>query len=214
MRIKNRIITLSSLIVLPLNVNSWKQLEFRNIKANTVSTIKQNGDHLKISVSQSASPLVYKFDKPKRIKSLNVEARLLSGSLDFHGITQGASGADDFLLRVGLVAKGNQQLNFLQKIVAPSWVKELHRMGKESTGIDKIYFYNIASEALSWNERIHPRSNLIVEKIVGKIQNNKIQFTVIPDQNKEILGLWISSDGDDSKSNFDLEIEKISVDEI
>lgn len=202
------------MVIIPLNVNHWKQFEFRNIKPNIVTTTNQNGDHLKISVSESASPLIYKFEKPKKIKSISVDATLLRGDLNLHGISQGESGADDFILRVGLVAKGNQQLNFLQKIVAPLWIKELHRLGKDSTGIEKIYFYNVSSGDLSWKDRVHPRSKLIAEKIVKKIDGNKIQFNVNTDLEKEYLGLWISSDGDDSKSNFELQIDKIMIEEI
>lgn len=202
------------MIIIPLNVNHWKQFEFRSIKPNVVTTTNQNGDHLKISVSESASPLIYKFEKSKKIKSISVEATLLSGDLNLHGISQGDSGADDFILRVGLVAKGNQQLNFLQKLVAPIWVKELHKLGKDSTGIEKIYFYNVSSGDLSWQERTHPKTRLISEKIIKKIDGNKIEFTLIPDTKKEYLGLWISSDGDDSKSSFEIQIDKIMIEEI
>lgn len=214
MRIKNNILFFYSTVIIPLNVNSWKQFEFRNIKPNAVTTVNQNGDHLKISVSESASPLIYKFEKTKKIKSFTVEATMLSGELKFHGIPQGELGADDFILRVGLVAKGNQQLNFLQKIVAPVWVKELHKLGKDSSGIEKIYFFNLASENLSWKDRVHPRSKLIAEKIVKKIDGNKIQFTALTDLEKEYLGLWISSDGDDTKSSFELQIDKVMIEEI
>jgi hypothetical protein len=197
-----------------MNADNWKQLEYRNILPNKISTIIENGDHLKISVFQSASPLIYKFENPKKIKSITLKAVLNSGGLNFNGVKQGDKNGDDFILRLGFVAKGNNQLNFFQKLTAPNWVMELYKLGDEKTGVDKIYFYNLASSDITWAERIHPLSNLISEKIVGKIIDKKIEFKFDLDSSKEYLGVWISSDGDDTKSKYELQIDQLAIDEI
>jgi hypothetical protein len=197
-----------------MGVDNWKQLEYRNILPNKVSTIRENGDHLKISVFQSASPLIYKFERPKKIKSITLKAVLTNGELNLNGIKQGEKNGDDFILRLGFVAKGNNQLNFFQKLTAPNWVKELYKLSDEKTGIDKIYFYNFASTDIKWVERIHPLSNLISEKIVGKIIDKKIELQFDLDSSKEYLGIWISSDGDDTKSKYELQLDQLIIDEI
>jgi len=197
-----------------MNHQSWKQLEYRNLKPNTISTIKDNGEHLKISVSDSASPLIYKFEQAKKLKSFHIKATILQGNLNFKNIKQGDKQADDFVLRVGLVAKGNRTLNLWHKISAPRWISELYKMAKDGEGIDKIYFYNVASDNLNWNERVHPLSELISEKIVGKIVDNKIDVKVNLDGQKDYLGIWISSDGDDTKSKFEISIDEIQLEEL
>lgn len=214
MRIKSKILLFSSLVYIPLNADNWKQLEYRNILPNKVSTIRENGDHLKISVFQSASPLVYKFERAKKLKSISLKAILNSGELSFKGAKQGEKNGDDFILRLGVVAKGSNHLNFFQKLTAPNWVMELYKLGDENTGIDRIYFYNIASSDIKWGERIHPSSPLITEKIVGKIIDKKIEINVDLDSSKEYLGIWISSDGDDTKSKYELQIDQLAIEEI
>ncbi|MEC7276543.1 MAG: hypothetical protein VXV96_09495 [Bdellovibrionota bacterium] len=191
-----------------LNPKQWQQLEYKSIKANTIEV---SNDRMRIKVSESASPLIYPFQKPRKLKSLTVKGKVI-GKIKLKKMPQGTEGNDDFVFRVGLVTSGEKTLNFFQKAIAPKWIKELHSLSKgKAQGISRIHFYNVSSDQRILNQkRVHPLSDLIHESFHVLLQEEgsfslNLKKEDLP--NEEILALWISSDGDDTKSSFEVVID-------
>ena len=58
--------------------------------------------------------------------------------------------------------------------------------------------------------RIHPKSKLMVEEIIGSFpENKKISYTL--KSPLDVVALWISIDGDDTKTSFVTEISDLQL---
>lgn len=202
----------AALLSIPLSTSTnWEVLTFRNIPSNKVEFTKLG---LNISVDKSASPLIYKLPKSEPIFQIEVEGRIVSGSLKLaNPKEQGIKANDDFVLRLGLVAEGTKKLNWVQRTAAPAWIKRLHEVAPKGKGIDAIYFYEVSQDpSLIGNKRTHPLSDLMKEEVVATVgSDGKFQFTKTLDAPLPVLGLWISSDGDDSKSTYQVLITSINL---
>jgi hypothetical protein len=124
------------------NSSKWQQLKFKSINSNQVEFLK---DSLLIKVNNSASPLIYPLEDSKKLSQLNLELEV-NGSLKLGKELQGAKKNDDFLFRIGLVYEGDKTLNFLQKMMAPNWIKTLYSLSKGQSGIENVVFYNVYSD--------------------------------------------------------------------
>lgn len=93
----------------PLNHKKWELIKYDKIPSNIVS----GQTSLDIEVRRSSSPLVLSLDSPLRIKGLNISAKL-EGKINYTS-GPGSSDNDDFPLRIGLISKGDNSLNFFQK---------------------------------------------------------------------------------------------------
>lgn len=184
-------------------------LSYNKIKPNRVSF---NADHLVIDVQGSSGPIVYPFESPKALSELTIKAKI-DGNLSLKG-EQGSKGSDDFRLRVGLVYEGQKTLSFIQKKIAAKWIKTLFDLAKgKAEGIKEVYFYNTYTDSKLKNKiRKHPLSKLLREEFSLHINKEGVidqKITLNPDE--KVLGLWISSDGDDTRSKFKITINKIEV---
>jgi hypothetical protein len=120
---------------------------------------------------------------------------------------------EDSLFRMGLVAKGDKRLGWLQKKIAADWVLKLFDLASKDEGLDKIYFFNLDSSVANvGKKRIHPSSDLIHEEIVqsfdGKTPHISFQASFEP---ITTLALWLSTDGDQTGSKFEVKIKKITL---
>lgn len=199
-------------VPLQLDNHSWQSLTYKNIKANTVSQT-DNGFH--IAVSASASPLIYVFEKPLTIQDIKVLGKMGQLPVIPKGVHQGDKGADDFPFRLGLVMAGEKTLNFAEKLIAPKWVQTLYELAPKGTGVDHILFLNLANLGISpsWKQRNHPRSKgLFKETIVKQIApDQQFDLSYSLPQPASVLALWISSDGDDTASSYELTLDSISL---
>lgn len=197
---------LSAAFIVPLQSGpDWQNLSFRSIKPNQVEhTI--NG--IKVSVASSAGPLVYRFSKTKQVKGYRLELELKDGKLPH------ADGfGEDFYFRFGLVADGSNRLTGLKKIVAADWIKKLFSLVPEGTGLDKIYFFNVGpDEKKAGQKRIHPKSELMSEEIIGALLPSKSSvFERDLEKPIAVHGVWLSIDGDDTKSAYTVLIKRIEL---
>ena len=197
---------------IPLESKYWNILAYKSIPANEVLDTKSG---LLIKVASSASPIIYPFKSSATIKSLSVKLHT-SGELNLNGLTQGQEGADDFLFRIGLVYSGQKQLSFFEKTFAPTWIKKLHALAKDGQGISHIEFFNLASQSsLLGKSRTHPLSELLKENFiqVSTKKEQTLHFKISSNDisNKKVLALWMSIDGDDTKSNFSITIEELTI---
>jgi hypothetical protein len=199
----NKIILCAMFAVPTDNLNGWTQLQFSKIPANVV-----NLDEGKISleVKSSASPLIYKLSEIQDVKNFSV-------SIDVDGAVKQSNEekvSEDYVFRLGLVAVGDKTLSRFQRLLAADWVKKLFDLSPKGVGLDKIYFYNIASSSKQvGNYRVHPKTELMSEKIIAEVSKEGTYFYEL-EKPLKIAAIWISSDGDDSKSEFKVKIKKIN----
>lgn len=190
---------------LPLSEKGWISLPYRKIPPNQVSF----GDSgIAVQVKSSAGPIVHKLESPSKVRSLHVKGKVVGKKT-----TESSSFDEDSVLRLGLVAVGKQTLSGAKRWFAPDWVKTLFKLVPENSGLDKIYFFNVTDrEELIGKSRTHPKSDLIVETVSAKLDPsgnfdlNKPLETPI-----ETAAVWISIDGDDSKSEFVSTISEIKL---
>lgn len=197
---------LSAMEKIPLDASNWTSLKFNKIPDNQVDFVQ---DQISIKVNSSASPLIYKLPQPKSISTFKIVAKLEgekkieTGEFD-----------EDSVLRVGFVALGDKKLNAFHRLISPAWVKKLFDLAPKDSGLDKIYFFNVTNRnELANRERMHPDSDLIYEKVVyvSKSANKDIEFTHKLDRSLEVQAFWLSVDGDQTKSNFQLDIKSIEI---
>lgn len=189
---------------------NWQVLKYSSIPANEVSF---GTEGLAISVDKSASPIIYPLASPLNIKSIRIAGTVSNLITMSDTATQGEKGNDDFVIRVGLVIKGDKKLNWFQKKIAPEWVNTLYALAPKSTGIDHILFLNATQHHnLVGARRVHPLTDLIKEQFVwSHSSNGEFLFEVDLPEAKDVLAIWLSSDGDDTSSTYNLTYRKIEV---
>jgi hypothetical protein len=189
--------------------NGWLFLKYSKIPSNAVHTTPAG---LKIGVTNSAAPAVFPLTNILRITELRAKGRL-SGSLKIPAGRQGEKAFDDYALRVGVVEPGTRTLNWREKLLAADWVKRLFALAPPGTGISKVHFFNVGADAAQLGiTRPHPKSNLMEETVlvVPDAQGN-FAFTNHFTHPLPVLAVWISADGDNSKSSFAVLLEKIEL---
>ena len=190
------------------DVQRWQQLSYNNIPANE---IQFSDNRLTIQVDSSASPLIYPFSQPRHIQLLSMNLSV-DGYLNLQEQRQGEGNSDDFIFRIGVVYEGDKRLNAFQKAFAPDWIQTLFRLAPENTGVGYIHFFNVYSDdRLSLSQRIHPASELIAENFQIKRSDGQMLLEFQPETDQKVLALWISSDGDDTASNYQIELSNLSV---
>lgn len=183
--------------------NGWEIMTFSGTKANRVSFSERG---MLIAVNQSASPLIFPLPAAKTIDEVSLQLEI-DGYLDLDGSNQGEKDADDFIFRLGLVHAGERRLNFLQRSVAPAWIRRLYELAPDDTGISHIEFYNVYSDRqLAGKSRIHPRSDLMLENFISPrpVDGNQLAMRFKPESAKPVLAIWLSIDGDDTGSSYQI----------
>ena len=195
---------------LPLNLSSgWKALDFS--KGNT-NRVEELDGSLKVIVDQSAGPLIYQFSKARNISNISFKGRT-DGLVQLAGKPQGLDDTDDFVLRVGLIYAGTEKLNRLQLALAPGWIKELVHSSPNQTMISKLVLYNVANGKTEWTKRNHPQSKgLIEEHIVQNLsQPGQIELNIETQSANPVIGIWLSCDGDETQSKFNVWIDALTI---
>lgn len=184
----------------------WLRLSYSKIQP---TEYKFFGTKLSIQVNKSASPLLYPFEKPAKLKSLRVKGVLLE-------VPNLKPGKDDFVLRVGPAVEGQRQLNAFQRIYAPKWISELDNLARSQgrkLGHLELSVVGLKSAASNWKQRLHPDTELINEEVsleidgIGPFELRRIYSESLPPS----LGLWLGSDGDNSDAQFSLRIDELGL---
>lgn len=192
------------------DLEPWTVLSFNNIRPNEVSVVD---GALHVKVRGSASPLIYKFDEPTRIIGVAVVASW-NGELRIPaGATEGDENADDFVLKFGIVEAGDRRLNWFQRRIAADWIKQLFKLAPKNSGVNRINFLSTTQQQeLLGASRTHPLSDLLHEtRVLYLDMPGRFVMTHQLPEPVEALGLWVSVDGDNTGSNFDLRLERITL---
>lgn len=190
----------------------WELLTFKSLPGHKVNF---DSSGLKVEVSKSASPIIFPLKQAMDVSSIKVVGQLSKLLQLPEGKKQGDKGVDDFVLRVGLVVEGKKRLSWVQRQVAPQWVLKLHALAPKDKGIDRIEFL-VADQTgvLKGSSRTHPLSDLLIEKFVWslpKAGDFALDYTYAAPVRAGAI--WLSIDGDDTKSDYQLILSKIVLNE-
>jgi hypothetical protein len=191
-------------------VNDWQLLQYSGIAPNQVSFTPEG---MAVKVMGSASPIIYPFDAPRLVHRIEVTGSL-NQLLMLNAEQQGVKGNDDFTLRVGLVIAGDKTLTGLQKLFSADWIRRLFELAPRGGGVDSIYFLNAVQDSSSLGrQRQHPLSELIFENNVWLLDKpGDFALSYHLDRPREVIAIWISIDGDDSRSNYTTLIRSLQLD--
>jgi len=194
-------------IVIPLTAKSgWERLVYTNIKPNQIS-FEPTG--MRLTINNSAGPIIYPLEKPALIDSLSFTINI-SGDIQLDHHLQGEQGVDDFVFRLGLVYEGERTLNFIQRATAADWVKRLYQLAPKDVGVSYIEFYNIYSDSRLRGGQRQTSGGLIIENFTEFVSlNEDMQISIATTNTHRVLALWISADGDDTNSSFDVVVKQI-----
>ncbi len=208
---KRPVHTLFGLLLIPTqSPELWQPEKYSGIPAHVLN-FSQDG--LLIRVKNSSSPLFYPLPETKKIVGFSVDGEF-RGLPQFSKLTdQGEKGADDFALRVGFVIPGSKTLSGLKRMMAPAWVKNLYGKIPPGQGLDHVQFFNLVQNpALVTRQRVHPMSDLIQEDFVSTIDKpGSFHFNYTLKTPVNAVALWLSTDGDDTKSSFDVLVSKLQL---
>jgi len=185
----------------------WQVLQYSRIPPHKVQFTKAG---LEMAVDRSAMPLVYPLPKPLAVKRIRVKGRV-EGSLNIPAGRQGDEGYDDYVFRVGLVEPGNRTLGSIQRRLVADWVRKLYELAPPGSGISGIRFLNVGTDQIG-RSRQHPLSDLIREEVVAAPRpDGRFDFEHVLAQPLQTIAVWLSSDGDDTKSRFTVKVEAIEL---
>ena len=189
----------------------WYTLKYDSLPANHV-TFSDYG--LSIKVDKSASPLIYPLiDDPLLIEKVSIAGYVDKLVSIKNPDQQGQKGFDDFNLRFGLVLLGSNRLNWFKRQISAKWVIEMFHLAPKNQGIDHIDFLNaVLSPRLLNIVRDHPLSKYLKERNVWLMDKpGTFSYSHTFSYPRHTGALWISVDGDDTKSSFTLNIKHIQL---
>jgi len=197
----------------PLTPENWEMLKFSKMKPNTFSS---NNNGLTINVRESSSPLIQKFDKSFSFTRVVAKGEIINGKINLkndqiQGLFKKKSITDDYAFRLGLVLDGDRKRpNFFSWFLLPSWVKKLYRIVPKQMGVDRVYFLNVVHNKTGLGKkRHHPLHKVLYEEGVTQAKSGKFIIDKTFDKPMVIHGLWLSSNGEGTKSQFDTVIKSI-----
>lgn len=199
-----------SAISVPLGDQAkWQVLQYSKLPPHRVRFTKAG---LEMSVDGSAMPLIYPLPKAFAAKKIRVKGRI-EGKLAIPPGRQGEQGYDDYVFRIGLVEPGERTLGSIRRHFVADWVRKLYELAPEGSGISGIHFYNVAAErAHVGKKRQHPLSELIQEEVVAVPRaDGRFDFEHALARPLQTVAIWLSSDGDDTKSKFTVVVEQIEL---
>jgi hypothetical protein len=208
-----------AMVAIPMGTaDGWLELKFSKITPNV---IERSETGTVIKVNGSASPLIHGFGKITPVNGIAAEIEI-TGKLN--QLESWKEFEEDSLLRIGLVAEGPEKLGTMGSLFAPDWVKRMFALAPKGHGLDKIYFYSITSRnELLGKSRQHPKSKFMHEEYVflapipaGESTDTAATKPVSMSISKKFAtpiaaaGIWLSIDGDDSKSKFEIKIKSLN----
>jgi hypothetical protein len=190
-------------------MDDWQLLQYSGIAPNQISFAQEG---MTVKVMGSASPIIYPLDEARLVRRIEVTGTLYE-LLTLDAEKQGLKDNDDFGLKIGLVVAGDKTLNGMQKLFSADWVKRLYALAPDGSGIDSIYFLNaVQASARLGQQRQHPLSDLIFENNVWLLDKpGDFAMAHTLDKPRKVIAIWLSIDGDDSRSNYSTLIKSLHL---
>lgn len=200
----------AALVIPTKSMDGWRTENFSHIKSNEVSASHKG---ILVRVRKSASPLIFPLKATEIVTGLKVSGEFF-GLPKFSNIAQqGQKGSDDYALRIGLVVPGENRLSGFKKLFASQWVKHLYSQVPSNLGLDHIHFFNITQNPSQVGEtRLHSASDLIKEEFIASVEKaGPFKYEYALKYPLKAVAVWISIDGDDTKSNYEVLIAKLEL---
>ena len=201
--------TQAATVVVPLErAEGWIEWGYRGRPNHTVT---HSPSGLTVNVARSAGGLAYRLSAPAVVRRIRATGRI-DGALAVDPARQGLEGHDDFALRVGLVVRGEKRLGFFERRLAPAWVRNLHDLAPRGTGISHVHFFNVGAPGADLGrERTHPLNELLRETVATALRGDgSFDLEVTPAETAETLGIWLGTDGDDTRSTFTVRLTSLA----
>lgn len=198
-------------IVIPTNsLKDWKTEKFSSVPKNE-TTASPNG--LLIQVKSSAGPLIFPLKSKIKIVGFKIRGEFQGLPKISNPSLQGEKGSDDYPLRLGFIIPGEKKLSGFKKMIAARWVKNLYEQVKDGTGIDSIHFFNVTQNHQQVGKtRTHPASELFQEEFFAEVKHSgPFAYDFQFEKPIEAIAVWLSIDGDDTKSTFDVFISNLEL---
>jgi hypothetical protein len=206
--IKNRL-TLFAVLAVPLqSPEVWHHMKYSQIPQNEVR-FERDGVH--VAVKESTSPLIHLFGDDILVKSVHVKGRIL-GFPTLENRKEGTFDADDYAVQVGFAETGPSRLNWIERLFAPQWLRDLTNLDSERP-LGKVYFLNISQQKDVGEKNMNSRNKLVEEEVVKTMKKPDIfELDHTFDPPLKAFGVWLQSDGDDSQSAFEVAYNSLSLD--
>lgn len=200
----------AAMVIPTTNLTDWKIEQFSHIPKNEVTASAKG---LLIRINGSAGPLIYPLKAKTKISGFKVTGEFLGLPKFTNPSLQGEKGFDDYPLRLGFVIPGEKRLSGLKKMFAAQWVKSLYELVQDGTGLDSIQFFNVTQNLKQvGSERLHPSSDLLHETFFESVKSpGPFVFEHRFQIDKNVAALWISIDGDDTKSSYEVLISHLEL---
>ncbi len=195
-------------VALPLPVKEsspqWKIYRYDDLPPNHFEFGPQG---LRVGVDKSVSPLVYVFPQRTTVKGFRLEA-------DFRGLPIRADSKrddyDDKALRVGVIVPGRLKPTFLERMIMPKWTNDLIQ-SVSAEGLEKIYYFSLATANTKNLSRV-VYSRFHEEKVVDVLAApGPYDKTIDFGRSFEAAAVWLSIDGDDTKSSYEVLIKRLDL---
>lgn len=104
----------------------------------------------------------------------------------------------------------------VQRLLAPEWILRLFSLAPPGGGISQVRFFNLGVAASQIGQaRQHPLSPLLHERVVAApAADGRFEFSVAFDEPVPTVAIWISGDGDDTKSEYVMTLQAIVLEAI
>lgn len=189
---------LFSIILIPVtNTGIFFDLEYSKLTPNKVLIEKD----ITVQVASSASPLFVKIDPARPIKEIKA-----SGVISIQ--EKITLNQEDSYFQLGVIYQGDYRPNFITKKFLPEWLLKVLDMNKD-VGIGQIDFHEASYPGEEVDREDSIRSIKMTFKTQGMVDSNgKFQLSIKP-RKENIIGLWLRSDGDDSKAKFSVKVTSL-----
>ena len=188
---------LYSLVLVPfLAATNFLELKYSALPRNVVYLDKV----IIIEVDRSASPLLYKLDDKSKYPRIIVD-----GNVDIQQPINPL--VDDSYFQIGIIYEGNKIIDRLTRKLLPPLIKNVLTISPN--GASEIDFLDVSSDReLDWKQQIMQIK--LTYKTVTRLIDGKFE---IQSQLKEknIVGLWFRSDGDDSGGKFKVTVNNLRL---
>lgn len=190
-----------SVIIIPLNSpENFLDLSYSKGESNIVHFEK----NLKVEVKKSASPLFYKLPEIKKIKSIVVKGRV-------NVVRPINKAKDDAYFQLGVIYKGDYRPNSFVKMFLPKWLTTVLSLHEEH-GVGQIDFHEVSAYGKKLDRKEQVRGVSMHFKTQTLLMQDRSFVLEVTPRDKEVLGFWLRSDGDDSKAEFKLTLSSMIID--
>lgn len=198
-----------SVLAIPLkDISQWKHLKFGDKKQNKIALV-ENG--LEIQVKESSSPLVYELPKTVQLESFVASAKTDKPLQSAGNTPMDWEKADDAALRIGVVTQGDRKFSWFKRLFIPSWLTTILEMNNNE-GFGEILFFMAAQAPVQDKAMRHPEYEFVSQQVVTQLKKpGPFLIKHSWEQSIPIFGIWVQSDGDDTKSSFITTLEKLEL---